>query len=42
MSADILAGFDQMGLSVASGTYDIVGLPPVRVEMVDKAGAPAS
>jgi small-conductance mechanosensitive channel len=42
MSADILAGFDQMGLSVASGTYDIVGFPPVRVEMVDKTGAPAS
>ena len=42
MSADILTGLDQLGLSVASSTYDIVGLPPVRVEMVDKTGAPAS
>lgn len=37
MSADILAAFDKLGLTVASGTYDIVGLPPVRVEMVNKA-----
>ena len=35
MSADILAAFDQQGLSVASGTYDIVGFPPVKVEMVN-------
>jgi small-conductance mechanosensitive channel len=41
MSTDILAGLDAQGLSVASGTYDIVGLPPVRVEMVEKNGMPA-
>jgi small-conductance mechanosensitive channel len=33
MSRDIIAAFDAAGLGLASGTYEIVGLPPVRVEM---------
>ena len=32
MARDILAGFDEAHISVASGTYDIVGLPPIRIE----------
>jgi len=31
MSRDILAGLDAAGIGVASNTYDIVGLPPVRI-----------
>lgn len=33
MSREILAGFEAAGLEVASGTYEIVGLPPVRVRV---------
>ena len=32
ISRDILAGFEQAGIEVASSTYDIVGLPPIRIE----------
>lgn len=32
MSRDILAGLKAAGVGIASATYDIVGLPPVRVE----------
>ena len=32
MSRDILAAFDEAGIGIASGTYDIVGLPPVRLQ----------
>ncbi len=32
MSRDILAGLDEAGISIASSTYDIVGLPSLRVE----------
>ncbi len=32
MYRDILARFKEAGISVASGTYDIVGFPPVRIE----------
>ena len=31
MSRHILAGLDEAGIGVASATYDIVGLPPIRV-----------
>ncbi|WP_342108391.1 mechanosensitive ion channel family protein [Methylobacterium sp. SI9] len=31
MSRDILAGFDAAGIGIASATYDIVGLPPIRL-----------
>lgn len=33
MYRDILRAFADAGISIASGTYDIVGLPPVRVTM---------
>jgi small-conductance mechanosensitive channel len=32
MSRDVLAGLDKAGIGIASATYDIVGLPPIRVE----------
>ncbi len=31
VTRDILAGLDEAGISIASSTYDIVGLPPVRL-----------
>jgi small-conductance mechanosensitive channel len=33
ISRDILAGFEEAGIGIASSTYDIVGLPTVRVQM---------
>jgi small-conductance mechanosensitive channel len=32
ISRDILSGFEQAGIGIASSTYDIVGLPPIRIE----------
>ena len=37
MSREIVAGFEAAGLEVASGTYEIVGLPPVRVVVDERA-----
>ena len=37
MSRDILAGFDEARIPIASGTYEIVGLPPIRVQMTGGA-----
>lgn len=36
MSRDILGGLDDAGIAVASTTYDIVGLPPIRIEPEQK------
>ncbi len=33
MSRDILGAFDEAGIGIASATYDIVGMPPLRVEV---------
>lgn len=33
MSRDILAGLDAAGIGIASGTYEIVGMPELRVRM---------
>lgn len=33
MSRDILSGFDDAGIEIASGTYEVVGMPPLRVEL---------
>lgn len=35
MSRDIISAFDAAGIEVASSTYDIVGLPPIRVESAE-------
>ncbi|MDQ3819608.1 MAG: mechanosensitive ion channel family protein [Acidobacteriota bacterium] len=37
MSREIMGAFDEAGIGIASGTYDIVGLPPVKVEMINSA-----
>lgn len=31
MSREIIAALDAAGIGIASATYDIVGLPPVRI-----------
>jgi hypothetical protein len=38
MYREILAEIRKAGIDVASSTYDIVGLPPVRIKHID--GAP--
>ncbi len=35
ISRTILAGLEEAGISVASGTYDIVGLPPIRIQGIN-------
>jgi small-conductance mechanosensitive channel len=37
MSREILAGFDEAGLGLASGTYEIVGMPPLKVNVSGNA-----
>lgn len=39
MSRDILAAFDGAGLSIASGTYEIVGMPPLKVDVKSESEA---
>ncbi len=36
MSRDILQALDQAGIGLASATFEIVGLPPVRIDGVGK------
>jgi hypothetical protein len=36
MSRQVLAGLEAAGIPIASATYEIVGLPPIR--LVDAAG----
>ena len=38
MSRDILAALDAAGIGIASGTYEIVGLPPIRIEQPGAVG----
>ncbi len=40
MSRDILAQLDEARISIASGTYEIVGFPPIKVEMEPAHGNP--
>ncbi len=40
MSRDIVDALDEAGIGIASATYDIVGLPPVRVQDPRSNGAP--
>jgi small-conductance mechanosensitive channel len=42
MSRDILDEFDRAGIGIASGTYDIVGLPPIKVQMEPAASGKAA
>ena len=36
ISREILAGFEDESIGIASSTYDIVGLPPIKFETPDK------
>jgi hypothetical protein len=38
MSRDILEEFDHAGIAIASGTYEVVGMPPIKVQMVSSNG----
>ena len=38
MSRDILDEFDRAGIGIASGTYDVVGLPTIKVQMLPGGG----
>lgn len=38
MSRDILKAFDEAGIGIASGTYEVVGFPPVKVEWAGPNG----
>lgn len=42
MYRELLARFASAGIAVASGTYDIVGLPPLRIESMPVTPPPAS
>jgi len=37
MSRDILEAFDKAGIGIASGTYEVVGMPPLKVELTSKS-----
>jgi hypothetical protein len=39
MSRHILDEFDRAGIGIASGTYEVVGMPPIKVQMVSGNGA---
>ncbi|MEP6809636.1 MAG: mechanosensitive ion channel domain-containing protein [Chthoniobacterales bacterium] len=39
MSRDILKALDAAGIGIASATYDIVGLPPIRIEQTPIANS---
>ncbi|MET4116379.1 small-conductance mechanosensitive channel [Bradyrhizobium sp. JR1.5] len=40
ISRDILSGLDEEGISVASATYDVVGMPTLRISADARLGAP--
>jgi len=46
ISRDLLDELDRAGIGIASGTYEVVGMPPIKVEMMPSNGtgdgAPAS
>ena len=40
MSREILRGFDEAKIGIASATFEIVGFPPLRVEKSQKSDSP--
>jgi hypothetical protein len=38
MSREILEAFEAAGIGIASGTYEIVGVPPIKVKMIADGG----
>ncbi|HTU46590.1 MAG TPA: mechanosensitive ion channel domain-containing protein [Bryobacteraceae bacterium] len=39
MSRDIIEELDRAGIPIASGTYEVVGMPPIKVQMVSSNGS---
>lgn len=39
ISRDLLEELDRAGIGIASGTYEVVGMPPVKVQMVPNNSA---
>jgi hypothetical protein len=39
MSRDIIEGLDAAGIQIASGTYEVVGMPELRVRLTEQNGA---
>lgn len=39
ISRDLLTELDRAGIGIASGTYEVVGMPPIKVQMVPDNGA---
>ena len=37
MSRFIIGELDRAGIGIANGTYEIVGMPPLRVDLGDRA-----
>ena len=37
MSREILAALDDAGIGIASATFEVVGLPPLRLELAPRA-----
>ena len=35
MSRDILDAFENAGIEIASGTYEVVGMPPIEVRLTE-------
>jgi hypothetical protein len=42
ISRDLLAELDRAGIGIASGTYEVVGVPPIKVQMVQSNGTGAA
>jgi small-conductance mechanosensitive channel len=42
ISRDLLAELDRAGIGIASGTYEVVGMPPIKVQMVQSNGTGAA
>ena len=40
MSRDILAALDEAGIGIASATFEIVGLPPIRLHREGRDDSP--
>jgi hypothetical protein len=38
MTRDILAGFGDAGIAIATTSYEITGIPPLRIERIHTAG----
>lgn len=41
MSREILAGLEAANIGIASSTYDVVGFPPIKLEMAGNGDSPA-